>query len=197
MGFQGRHKALPLRGWLPKFLVCLPIFLEKNVLQHIYLLIVTNIAFNIPLSEVLFLCDVEDSLRGRNPSSYRKFKEISIMSQQEIQFENTRQSETRSYDGGYEASPQYGNDYDANYYGQKIGGQGWERNSPNARLREHMLNLRMGMAITSLVLWMGFFLMGVAIFLNSPAAKPFIIVGLVIFTILVVLANVLINRKPV
>jgi hypothetical protein len=38
-----------------------PIFLEKNVLQHISLLIVSNIAFNSSLVEVLF-CDVEDSL---------------------------------------------------------------------------------------------------------------------------------------
>ncbi len=119
------------------------------------------------------------------------------MSQQEIQFENTQQGETGSYDGGYGALPHYGDDYEADHYGQKIAGQGWERNPQNARLREHMLNLRMGMAITSLVLWMAFFLISIAIFLNSPMAQPFIFMGLGVFTVLVVLANVLVNRKQV
>lgn len=121
------------------------------------------------------------------------------MSQQEMQFENARQSEARSYDGGYEASPYYPNDYEANHYGQKIAGQDGERTSPNAHLREHMLNLRMGMAITSLVLWMGFFLICMAIILNNPLSnmiQAFVFMGMGVFTIFVIFANVLINRKP-
>jgi hypothetical protein len=122
------------------------------------------------------------------------------VSQQEMQFENPRQSETRSYDGGYEASPYYPHDYEANHYGQKIGGQGGEGHSPNAHLKEHMLNLRMGMAITSLVLWMGFFLIGLFILTDghvSGAVQLFVFMGMTVFTVLVILANVLINRKPV
>jgi hypothetical protein len=133
------------------------------------------------------------------PSNWHKVKEILGMSQQEMQFESVRQSEARSYDGGYEASPYSANDYDADHYGQKIAGDAGERISQNAHLREHMLNLRMGMAITSLVLWMCFFLISLFILLSNPVPsiiQPFIIIGMCVFTILVILANVLINRKP-
>lgn len=118
------------------------------------------------------------------------------MSQQEVQFENTQQGEAGSYHGGYDGLPYYTNDYQTNHDDQKITGQGGEKPSPNTHLREHMLNLRMGMAVTSLVLWMGFFLISIAILINSPnIVQPFIYIGLAVFTILVVLANVLINRK--
>jgi len=119
------------------------------------------------------------------------------VSQQEMQFENTRQSGARSYDAGYEAPPYYSRDYEANHYGQKIAGEG---SSQNAHLKEHILNLRMGMAITSLVLWMGFFLISIFILLHNPvsgAIQIFVFMGLGVFTALVILANVLINRKPV
>ncbi len=122
------------------------------------------------------------------------------MSQQEMRFENTPHSEAKMYDRGYEAFPHYNNDDESIPFSQKIGWQGEQDTPENAHLREHRLNLRIGMAITSLALWMIFFFIGIAIILNNPTAsiiQPFIIMGLGVFTVLIVLANILINRKKV
>jgi glycerophosphoryl diester phosphodiesterase len=61
------------------------IFLEKDVPQHISLLLVANIVNAMFLSEVLFFCDIEDSLSRRNPRNDHKMKEVSSVSQQEMQ----------------------------------------------------------------------------------------------------------------
>ena len=122
------------------------------------------------------------------------------MSQQEIQFENTEQSESKRYDSGYGALPHYSNDYEFIPFSQKIGGQEEQTARESAHLREHRLNLRMGMAITSLLFWMIFFFSSIAIILKNPTVgviQPLIIMGLGVFTMLVILANILINRKKV
>ena len=122
------------------------------------------------------------------------------MSQQEMHYENTPHSEAKMYDSGYEAFPHYNNEDESIPFSQKIGWQGEQDIPENAHLREHRLNLRIGMAITSLALWMIFFFIGIAIILNNPTASiipPFIIMGLGVFTVLIILANILINRKKV
>ncbi len=119
------------------------------------------------------------------------------MSQQEMQFENTRRSESGAYESGYGASPHYSNDYEASPYNQKIAGQGEEKSQENAHLREHMLNLRVGMAITSLALWMIFFFLAIIVILNHPTIQPFIYIGLGVFTVFVICANFIVNRKQV
>src|SRR2546421_10531563 len=83
-------------------------------------------------------------------------KEARSVSQQEMQFESTQQSESKTYDSGYEAFPHYNNDYAFPPFNQKIAGQEEQNARESAHLREHILNLRMGMAITSLVFWMIF-----------------------------------------
>ena len=121
------------------------------------------------------------------------------MSQQEMQFESTQQSESKTYDSGYEAFPHY-NDDAFPPFSQKIAGQEEQNARESAHLREHRLNLRMGMAITSLVFWMIFFFSSIAIILKNPMVsiiQPLIIMGLGVFTVLVILANILINRKKI
>lgn len=125
------------------------------------------------------------------------------MSQQEMHFGNTPYSEAKTYDSGYEAFPHDNNDDESIPFSQKIGWQGEQNTPENAHLREHRLNLRIGMAITSLALWMIFFFIGLAVILTNPNSltasviQPFIIIGLGVFTVLIILANVLINRKKV
>jgi len=127
-------------------------------------------------------------------------KEAISVSQQEMQFESTQQSESKTYDSGYESFPHYNNDYESTLFSQKIAGQEEQNARESAHLREHRLNLRMGMAITSLVFWMIFFFSSITIILKNPmvtAIQPLIILGLGVFTVLVILANILINRKKV
>ncbi len=123
------------------------------------------------------------------------------MSQQEMQFEHTRHSGSASYDSGYEALPPYSDDFEAGSYQSKIRGQAAEDTDPeSAHLTMHRLNLRIGMAITSLALWMIFFFGAIAIILNNPTViviQALLFVGLGVFTLLVILANILINRKRI
>jgi len=117
-----------------------------------------------------------------------------------MQFDTPQQGEAKTYNSGYEAYPHYNNDYGSMPFGQKIGEQEEQSAHESAHLREHRLNLRMGMAITSLVFWMMFFFICIAVILKNPMVsmiQPLIIMGLGVFTILVILANVLINRKKV
>src|ERR1700730_16378156 len=108
-----------------------------------------------------------------------------------MQFENSQQK--GSYDSGYGASPQHSNDYEPTpfTFGQKIA----QDTPESAHLREHRLNIRMGMAIISLVLWMVFFFISISIILQNPIIQPIMVTGLSVFTVLVILANILINRK--
>ena len=122
------------------------------------------------------------------------------MSQQEIQFDTPQQNEAKAYNIGYGASPHYSNEYESISFSQKIGGEEEQNERESAHLREHRLNLRIGMAITSLVLWMIFFFSSIAIILKNPTIsviRPLIVIGLGTFTVLVVLANILINRKKI
>jgi hypothetical protein len=61
------------------------------------------------------------------------------VSQQEIQFENTEQSESKRYDSGYGAFPHYSNDYEFIPFSQKIGGQEEQTARESAHLREHSI----------------------------------------------------------
>jgi hypothetical protein len=122
------------------------------------------------------------------------------MSQQEMRFESNQQEEPKTYNNGYEAYPHYNNDYGSLPFNQKITGEGEQISAESAHLREHRLNLRIGMAITSLTFWMIFFFAGIAIILSHPTIygiEPLFIVGLGVFTVLVILANILINRKRI
>ncbi|HEU5230178.1 MAG TPA: hypothetical protein VFU49_20325 [Ktedonobacteraceae bacterium] len=116
------------------------------------------------------------------------------MSQQEMQFGNTPPAEAKFYEGGYEASHHYKNDLEARSFDQKL----VEQKERNAHLREHLLNLRMGMAITSLILWMIFFFCAIAIILNNSGShiiQAFTFIGMGVFSLFVILANVLMNRQ--
>ncbi len=115
------------------------------------------------------------------------------MSQQEMQFGNTPPAEIRSYDGGYEVTPLIRHDYEASSFDQKLS----EQKERDAHLREHLLNLRMGMAITSLVLWMIFFFVALAIILHYSEAvvQAFTFIGMGVFSLFVILANVIMNRQ--
>ena len=116
------------------------------------------------------------------------------MSQQEMQFGSTPPAEARFYEGGYEASSHYKNDLEATSFDQKLA----EQKERNAHLREHLLNLRMGMAITSLILWMIFFFCAIAIILNNSGShviQAFTFIGMGVFSLFVILANVLMNRQ--
>lgn len=117
------------------------------------------------------------------------------MSQQEMQFGNIPPAEAKAYDGGYEASSHYRNDYEASSFDQKLTAQ----KAKDAHLREHLLNLRMGMAITSLILWMIFFFCAIAILLRFPesAIQDFTYLGMGGFSFFVILANVLMNRQQI
>lgn len=117
------------------------------------------------------------------------------MSQQEMQFGNVSPAEARAYDGGYEATAHYRNDFEASSFDQKL----TEQKERDAHLREHLLNLRMGMAITSLILWMIFFFVAIAIILHypGPAVQDFTFIGMGVFSLFVILANVLMNRQQV
>jgi hypothetical protein len=110
------------------------------------------------------------------------------MSQQEID----RDGSGTSY-AGYEGVPHYGG-YSANSYGEKLSGQEANR-VPTA-------GQRLALAIVSLSLWMALFLIvviGAAV--TSPfnpisrLLYPLLILGLLIFTALVFVINVLFNRK--
>jgi hypothetical protein len=120
------------------------------------------------------------------------------MSQQEMQFGDRQQNEQKAYNSGYEAFPPDYHDYEFNSFNQKIAGQ--QEAPESAHLREHRLNLRMGMAIVSLVFWMGFFLIGIALILNNltvAAIPPIVFIGILAFTVLIIFANILINRKKI
>src|SRR5579885_3832692 len=115
------------------------------------------------------------------------------MSQQEMQFSNIPPAEAKAYDGGYEASSHYRNDYEASSFDQKLNAQ----KERDAHLRELLLNLRMGMAITALVLWMIFFFVALAIILHYSEAvvQAFTFIGMGVFSLFVILANVIMNRQ--
>ena len=99
------------------------------------------------------------------------------MSQQEMQFENPQQVRTGAYDGAYEAFPR---DYEASHYNQKLTEPTMQRTRENDHLREHQLNLRMGMAVVSLILWLVLFFISLAVLLHNQTpsiVQPFIFMG--------------------
>ena len=57
------------------------------------------------------------------------------MSQQEMQFENIRQGESKTYNDGYEAFPHFNNDYESIPFSQKIAGQEEQNARESAHLR--------------------------------------------------------------
>jgi polyferredoxin len=126
-------------------------------------------------------------------------KELTDMSQQDIDYgESQRERPATSYTG-YEGVPHY-NDYSTNAHGQKLS---WREAS-----RIPTAAQRLALAIVSLVLWIALFLIIAGIMASyrpsfgpggfesiSNTLDPFLIVGFLMFSAIVILVNVLFNRK--
>ena len=122
------------------------------------------------------------------------------MSQQNMKFEESQHERPGASYTGYEAVPPY-NSYSTHPYGQKLAGNEISRMPSTAQ--------RLALAIVSLVLWIGLFLTIAAIMSSyippfgpggyaqsiSNILFPFLIIGFLIFSALVILVNVLFNRK--
>ncbi len=122
------------------------------------------------------------------------------MSQQHMQSdESQREGPGASYTG-YEAVPPY-NSYSTHPYGQKLSG--------HEISKMPTVGQRLALAIVSLILWIGLFLTIAAIMASyaptygppgvyestSNILFPFLIIGFLIFSAIVILVNVLFNRK--
>ena len=125
------------------------------------------------------------------------------MSQQHMEFDESQRERPGASYTGYEAVPPY-NSYSTHPYGQKLSGNEISKMPSTAQ--------RLALAIVSLVLWIGLFLT-IAAIMSAYAAYgpssgpggyaesvshtlfPFLIIGFLIFSVLVILVNVLFNRK--
>ena len=124
------------------------------------------------------------------------------MSQQHMQFDESQRERPGASYTGYEAVPPY-NNYSTHPYGQKLTG--------NEISRLPSTGQRLALAIVSLVLWIVLFLIIAAImgsyhadFFTTPGGvyetgsnmlEPFLIAGFAVFTAMVIVINVLFNRK--
>ena len=122
------------------------------------------------------------------------------MSQQHMEFDESQRERPSASYAGYEAVPPY-NSYSTHPYGQKLSGQETSRMPSTAQ--------RLALAIVSLVLWIALFLIIAAIMISyippvgpngyaqsiSGILFPFLIIGFMIFSAIVILVNVLFNRK--
>ena len=122
------------------------------------------------------------------------------MSQQHMEFDESQRERPGASYTGYEAVPPY-NSYSTHPYGQKLSGQETSRMPSTAQ--------RLALAIVSLVLWIALFLIIAAIMISyippvgpngyaqsiSGILFPFLIIGFMIFSAIVILVNVLFNRK--
>ncbi len=121
------------------------------------------------------------------------------MSQQHMEYdESPRERPGASY-AAYEGVPHY-NDYSTNTYGQKLTGRETSKIPTAAQ--------RLALAIVSLVLWVALFLI-IAAIMSAYAAYgppggiepvsrtlfPFLIAGFLMFSAIVIVVNVLFNRK--
>ena len=122
------------------------------------------------------------------------------MSQQHMEFDESQRERPGASYTGYEAVPPY-NSYSTHPYGQKLSAQ--------ETGRMPTVGQRLALAIVSLVLWIGLFLTIAAIMASyvpsygppggyesaSNVLFPFLIIGFLIFSALVILVNILFNRK--
>lgn len=122
------------------------------------------------------------------------------MSQQHMEFDESQRERPGASYAAYEAVPQF-NSYSTHPYGQKLSG--------NEFSKTPTVGQRLALAIVSLVLWIGLFLTIAAIMASyvppfgpggyaesiSNILFPFLIIGFLIFSALVILVNVLFNRK--
>ena len=125
------------------------------------------------------------------------------MSQQHMQFDESQREKPGTSYTGYEAVPPY-NNYFTHPYGQKLSVQETSRMPSSAQ--------RLALAIVSIVLWIALFLIIAAImgsyhpdFFTTPGGgyvetgsnmlEPFLIAGFAVFSAIVIIINVLFNRK--
>ncbi|HEU0000515.1 MAG TPA: hypothetical protein VFQ36_06430 [Ktedonobacteraceae bacterium] len=122
------------------------------------------------------------------------------MSQQHMEFDESQRERPGASYTGYEGVPPY-NNYSSNTYGQKLSGHEASRGPTAAQ--------RLALAIVSFVLWIALFLIIAAIMSSyippfgpggyaqsiSGILFPFLIIGFLIFSAIVILVNVLFNRK--
>lgn len=124
------------------------------------------------------------------------------MSQQHMEFDESQRERPGASYTGYEAVPSY-NSYSTHPYGQKLSGQETGRVPTSAQ--------RLALAIVSIVLWIVLFLViagilgsyhpefsvtpGGAYETGSNILEPFLIAGFAVFTMMVIVINVLFNRK--
>ena len=124
------------------------------------------------------------------------------MSQQHMQFEESQREKPGASYTGYEAVPPY-NSYSTHSYGQKL-------SAPETRWMPTSAQ-RLALAIVSIVLWIVLFLIIAGImgsyhtdFFTTPDGvyptgsnmlEPFLIAGFAVFTAMVIVINILFNRK--
>ena len=111
---------------------------------------------------------------------------------QHIEFSESSQERSGTTSGGYEGVPNYNyNDYSTSSQGQKLSGY-FVGSTPGT-------GQRLALAIVSLVLWIALFLFVVSIIITigsvNQLLEPFLVIGLLIFTALVFLINILFDRK--
>jgi hypothetical protein len=129
-----------------------------------------------------------------------KEKEPINMSQQHMEFDESQRERPGASYTAYEGVPPF-NSYSIHPYGQKLSG--------NEISKTPTVGQRLALAIVSLVLWIALFLTIAAIMASyvpaygppgvyesvSNTLFPFLIVGFLIFSAIVILVNVLFNRK--
>ena len=122
------------------------------------------------------------------------------MSQQHMEFDESQRERPGASYTAYEGVPPY-NSYSNNTYGQKLSGHEASKIPTAAQ--------RLALAIVSFVLWIALFLIIAAIMSSyappfgpggyaqsiSGILFPFLIIGFLIFSAIVILVNVLFNRK--
>lgn len=125
------------------------------------------------------------------------------MSQQHMQFDESQRERPGASYTGYEAVPPY-NSYATHPYGQKLSAPETSKMPTSAQ--------RLALAIVSIVLWIVLFLIIAGImgsyhsdFFTTPGGgvytqgsdilEPFLIAGFAVFTAMVIVINVLFNRK--
>jgi hypothetical protein len=124
------------------------------------------------------------------------------MSQQHMEYDGSPRERPGASYAAYEGVPHY-NDYSTNTYGQKLTGRETSKIPTAAQ--------RLALAIVSIVLWILLFLViagilgsyhpefsvtpGGAYETGSNILEPFLIAGFAVFTVMVIVINVLFNRK--
>ena len=124
------------------------------------------------------------------------------MSQKHMEYDESQRERPGASYTAYEGVPPY-NSYSTHPYGQKLTGHEASKIPTAAQ--------RLALAIVSLVLWIALFLIIAAIMgsyrpdfsatpggayeISSSALDPFLIAGFAVFTVMVIVINVLFNRK--